>query len=127
MKNRIWVDFDECKIYMDRTFAKRSSNACSDEYAKLQEVRRDYPEFDVKIRTIKKNPKKETYAGLTYKYMEDYITSHGTTEEIAEMLGEFYELRLIAKCHKNGHGYPIIKKWFLGKYPDIEDFNNSAA
>lgn len=122
MKNTLKIDFTNKAIVMDRTFAKNCENTMSEEYAHLQTVRRDYPEYKVMTRTIKRNPKKETYKGLTYEYMETYILSHGTTEEIAESLGEYRELRLIASCHSQGLRYPTIKKWFLEKYPEIDSF-----
>ena len=54
--------------------------------------------------------------------METYILSHGTTEEVAEALAKYRELRLIASCHSKGLRYPTIKKWFLEKYPEIDSF-----
>ena len=77
-------------------------------------------------RTIKRNPDKETYRGLTYEYMENYILSHGNDAEVQEALSEYRELRLIAKCHGKGKGYPVIKQWFLEKYKEIEDFGIAA-
>ena len=80
MKNTLKIDFNGKKIVMDRTFAKKCSNTNSDEYAQLQSVRRDYPDFTVVTKTIKQNPEKETYKGLTYEYMEDYILRHESEE-----------------------------------------------
>ena len=57
-----------------------------------------------------------------YKYMEDYITTHGTKEEREANLKEFQEKILISKCHGKAFRYPVIKQWFLDKYPDIRDF-----
>jgi hypothetical protein len=107
---------------MDRTFAKNAENTRSEEYAHLQAVRKDYPDYTVTLKTIKKNPNKESYKGLTYDYMEDYILTHGSEEEILENFAEYKELRLIAKCHSRSMRYPTIKRWFLEKYPAIEDF-----
>ncbi len=126
MKNTLVINFKNKKIIMDRTFAANAQNTKSDEYQHLQEVRKDYPDWDVITRTIKRNPNKETYKGLTYDYMENYILSHGTDEEIQHILAEYRELRLIAKCHGKGKGYPVIKQWFLETYPDIEDFGAAA-
>ena len=70
MKNTLKIDRENGLIVMDRTFAKLSENTRSEEYTHLQQVRKDYPTFQVVTRTIKKNPKKETYAGLTYDYMK---------------------------------------------------------
>ena len=72
MKNILKVDFSKNAIIMDRTFAKKCTDTRSEEYAQLQRVRQDYPTFAVLTRTIKRNENKETYKGLTYRYMEDY-------------------------------------------------------
>lgn len=122
MKNRLWIDFNKNKIFMDRTFAARCKDTRSDEYAHLQRVRQDYPEFAVQRHEIKKNSSKETYAGLTYGYMEHYIFTHEEADTRAAVLAEYNELRLISECHKRSRRYPVIKKWFLGKYPQIAEF-----
>lgn len=122
MKNTLRINHENKTIVMDRTFAKFAENTRSDEYAHLQQVRRDYPDYTVTTRTIKRNPEKETYKGLTYEYMEDYILRHETEEKQLAVIKEFNELRTISKCHKQGLRYPTIKKWFLEKYPEIVEF-----
>ena len=122
MKNTLKIDFENKTIIMDRTFAKNCSNTNSEEYAQLQRVRQDYPTFTVTTRHIKKNTQKETYAGLTYAFMEDYIINHETGEDLQKVMDEYDELRLVAECHSKGHRYPAIKRWFLAKYPNITEF-----
>ena len=122
MKNTLKIDRENGLIIMDRTFAKLSENTRSEEYTHLQQVRKDYPTFQVVTRTIKKNPKKETYAGLTYDYMKFYIFNHEPAENRRNALAEFDELILISKCHAKAKRYPTIKKWFLEKYPEIVQF-----
>ena len=126
MKNTLRINHENKTIVMDRTFAKFAENTRSDEYAHLQQVRRDYPDYTVTTRTIKRNPEKETYKGLTYEYMEDYILRHESEENALAIIKEFNELRTISKCHKQGLRYPTIKKWFLEKYPEVEQFGISA-
>lgn len=117
MKNTIRVDFENHCLVMDRTFAKKAQDVRSEEYAILQKVRLEYPEYCVKRRSIKRNEHKESYRGLTYRYMEKYIASH---ENAAEHRAEYDELREIADCHSVR--YPRIKEWFLATYPEIERF-----
>ena len=122
MKNRLWIDFTTSTIMMDRTFAEKCRDTRSAEYEHLQRVRQDYPLFTVRRREIKKNTSKETYAGLTYGYMEHYILTHEEGESRDAVLAEYGELRLISECHKRSRRYPTIKKWFLDKYPQIAEF-----
>ena len=122
MKNVIRVDFAKKRIVMDRAFAKNCTDPTSDEYAQLQRVRQDYPNFTVSTRTCKPNPEKESYKGLTYAYMEHYILTHESKDTVLEVLDEYNELRLLAECHSRSRRYPVIKRWFLAKYPEIMEF-----
>ncbi len=124
MKNTLKVNHIDRTIVMDRTFAKLAENTRSEEYAHLQQVRKDYPDYTVVLRQIKKNANKETYAGLTYDYMRDYIILHSATnEEELAAVAEFEELLFISRCHSKGKRYPAIKAWFLAKYSEAKDFS----
>ena len=122
MKNTLKIDFAKNKIIMDRTFAKNAQNTNSPEYAHLQQVRQDYPTFTVMLRQIKKNPNKESYKGLTYDYMFDYIAKYEPVETRREVLNELDDMIFISKCHSKAKRYPVIKNWFLEKYPEILEF-----
>ena len=127
MKNTLKLDHAKRTIVMDRTFAKYAANTMSTEYAHLQTVRQDYPEYTVVLRKIKRSKTKECYRGLTYEYMEDYIKTHGSKEESAKNLTEFKEQKLISLCHSTSRRYPTIKKWFLAKYPEVMEFGMPDA
>ena len=119
-KSKMKVLHNESAIEMNKTFAKMVENPFSEEYAFLQKIRQDYPQYKVRVREIKKNPMKETYAGLTYQYMEDYIRSHKS-----ELLEIFYELRGLDKDGKKvgmaaAATYGEIKMWFLTQFSEIE-------
>lgn len=118
MKNVLKIDFTKRKIIMDRLFAKLVEDTSSPEYAQLQRVRQDYPNYKVEQKHIRTNSKKKTYSGLTYDYMEGYILAHGTTA-IAK---EFYKMREISECQGQAYSYPVIKSWFLDKFPEIVQF-----
>ena len=122
MKNDLKIDFTKNEIIMSRSFEKCASIAGSEEYRRLQLVRQDYPTFSVVRRSIKKALTKETYAGLTFAYMENYIAKHGNAEEHRKV---YDELRLIGACHKIS--YPTIKKWFLETYPEVAEFGVDSA
>ena len=65
----------------------------------------------------KKKEDKESYRGLTYKYMEDYIRTHANA---AANMAEYHQQRLLAECHSIR--YANIKKWVLGLYPEVAQF-----
>lgn len=114
-------------IEMTKAFAKAATDPRSDEYALLQQVRRDYPRFKVTQRTINHKKSQEHYAGLTYEYMETYIMAHGTMEERVKNLKDFNELRMIAMCHSKARAFPFIRSWFLDLFPEVEKFGVKAA
>ena len=121
-KSRLSIKYAESVIEMNTTFAKEMRNPLSEEYALLQRTRLDFPTFAIRTRQIKSNPHKDTYKGLTYDYMRDYIILHTTPEKEAEAVAEFDEMVLISKCHGKTLRYPTIKKWFLKKFPEIKQY-----
>lgn len=116
MANTLKINRENNTIVMDRAFAKASEIVGSREYNMLQVARKDYPNYVVVQRKIKKNPNKESYKGLTYEYMENYIKSH-----CEGRLAEYMEMRLLAECHSVR--YPTIKKWFLDAFPEVAEFS----
>ena len=126
-KSKLTVKYAEGVIEMNTTFAKMMQNPLSEEYALLQRTRQDFPTFVIRRRQIKSNPHKDTYKGLTYEYMRDYIILHTTPENEAEAVAEFDEMVLISKCHGKTLRYPTIKKWFLAKYPEVAKFGAVEA
>ena len=121
-KSKMKVFYAEGIIEMNTTFAKMTQNPLSDEYALLQKPRMETPAFTVRRRQLKTNPKKDTYKGLTYEYMEHYIGTHEPDNQVDEVLAHFEELKLISQCHGKRLRYPNIKKWFLNRYPDVAQF-----
>lgn len=106
-------------IEMTKTFAKKASIYGTEEYEKLQNVRRDYPMYTV---TIKKEKSSDNLKGLTNQYMEKYIKNHDDEETLAD----FYIL-----IGRNADGtrnvdaidrasYGEVKQWFLNLHPEID-------
>ena len=112
------IDHAKRQIIMSRTFAKKQSNIDSQEYDKLQKIHLNFPEYVIVQKTITKTPK-NTYTGLTYERMEKYIQAHDIT---GDTMKEYLELRELSKCHSGK--YPIIKKWFLIRFPEVKNYGN---
>ena len=127
MKNTLRINHNNRTIVMDRTFARFAANTFTEEYAHLQQVRRDYPTYQVVQRHIRVNDEKKTYKGLTYDYMEDYIMTHGTEETRKTNFDKYQDMRVIAECQGKAFRYPVIKKWFLAQYPEIARFGMTEA
>ena len=116
MKNVLRIDHKNGKIIMDREFSIKSSTYGTQEYTHLQNARKDYPEYTVERKVIKKNSKKEAFKGLTYEYMEKYMARYNVSEDI---LQQYKNVRFDVQCHSIR--YPYVKKWFLKTFPDVKD------
>ena len=122
MTSKLTINHANHTIVMNRAFAKNANDARHEDYAHLQAVRRDYPNYTVVQRHIRTNSDKNTYAGLTYEYMESYILTHGTEETRKTNFDKYQDMRVIAECQGKAFRYPVIKKWFLAQYPEIARF-----
>lgn len=118
----IRIDFEKNEVIMTRKFAAAASDPHTKEYATLQNVLNTYEGIHIRKHTIKKNPNKECYKGLTYAYMREYIKTHEPKVNVESALAELEDMILISKCHSNGFRYPTIKKWFLDKYKEVAEF-----
>jgi hypothetical protein len=118
MKGTIRLDHFEKNIYISNPFANAAKKISSEEYKTLRKVMEDHPDYSIVKYEIKKNPNKESYCGLTYEYMDNYIASHDETGEIKKI---YAELRLRAECHSIRYAH--IKRWFLQTFPEINDFS----
>ena len=112
------INHDTQEIILSRNFAKKQKNPQSEEFNAVQAIHELFPNYKIVTREkIKTNSKKEAFKGLTYKYMEEYISNHPNAEA---RMKEFKELKELALCHSIR--YPHIKKWFLATYPEVAEF-----
>lgn len=100
----------------------------SDMYYALHEVRQENPTYTIVV-TKKTTNRKSNYRGLNYQFMEKYIKAHDNENqtimrEFNTLRGkdndELSELSLTAS-------YVEIKKWFLGKYPAIAEYDQQIS
>ena len=127
MKN-LTVKAASRSIEVSKKFATLASRYGTDEYKALQEVRRDYPGYEVVVVATRKAPK-SSYKGLTYEYMENYILSHDDEKNSA--MKEYMNLRAMTdeaeEACAEACTYQEIKTWFLDKYPAIAAFHETRA
>ncbi|MBE6667579.1 MAG: hypothetical protein E7607_04625 [Ruminococcaceae bacterium] len=116
MKKNIIIDDTLRVIRISKKFYQKATNAESTEYNTLRSVKSEHPTYSISIGVIKKKENKESYRGLTYEYMERYIEVYGNEGD----LDYYKELRFLSECHSVK--YPVIKQWFLNKYPDIANY-----
>ena len=108
-------------IEVTKSFDKAASRFGTDEYLALQQVRKDYPDFAIVVKTAR--TKADHFAGLTYDFMEKYIASHDNADEnmatFMDLRGKSDEAQFFGV---DALSYGEIKKWFFKNYPEIEAF-----
>ena len=106
MKNLFVVDFAKKAIVGSQSAVKKAGRVGSKEYKMLMELLEKHPTF--KVVAKEPNEKKNTYAGLTYDVMKEYINGLENSEE---MMAEYESVKKMA----NGK-YPLVKKWFIDTF-----------
>lgn len=99
------------EIIITKKFEKAANVIGSNEYKDLVTLMRDFPEFNIKVKEIKKKANKKTYNGLTMEEMRRFVGTRSKEESVL-----FEKVIAIAKSKKGS--YAITKKWFLNRYKD---------
>ena len=114
-------------IELTKTFAIAASKFGSPEYDELKSARLDNPSF--RVVTIAKKTARPKFKGLTYEYMEKYISKHD--DEKKSTMGEYKVLRAkTAEAEEAlavSASYTEIKNWFFQKYPAVAQFHKTRA
>ena len=120
----MFINNKKMAIEMTKKFAAAARKFGTQEYKDLQEVRKDYPTYKVVIVTRKTTAKKDNFKGLTYEYMEKYISSH---DEDGKIMAEYQDLRGLSERAKEALAEPCsyleMRAWFLNTYPAIAKFH----
>ena len=118
----IRIDCDRELIIMNSAFAKKARIFDSAEYKALERAVKTFPSYKVTTKTIKKNPNKERYKGLTYDYMREHIIRFSKDTQNLQILEE-----MIFESKAHSIKYPTIKKWFLENYPDFANYGTAKT
>lgn len=120
-KTGVRIDYANNEIVLYKWFAEKAQNPGKKEFHVLATYIKKLPGFSVCVRDdIKINTIQEHYKGLTYDYMRFYINKFEPEETREAALNELETEILISECHSKR--YPVIKNWFLEKYPDVKNF-----
>ena len=117
------LNYNEKKIEITATEAKKASKFGTNEYKALIDAKRDYSDFEIIV--VKSSAKRtDGMKGLTLAYMKNYIERNGS----AEQTEQFNIL-----CNPSHDGltekrqpYGKIKKWFLESFPEILNYSKSV-
>ena len=122
---RFTLDFFKKTITGTKASFNKANKGFGPEYEELTSKMAAHPDFKlvVKEQKTKTTKAKRTYEGMDYKFMEDYIA----TFEDETMVKAYNAVKKMAEdCGTKA--YPLVKKWFLAKFSDMEGvFDMDAA
>lgn len=119
------INFASKTIEMTKAESKAAGKFGSEAYKELTSIMQQFPTFTIQVIARTSVKKSSEFKGLTYSYMEAYITKHDNENQT--IMAEYKMLRgqtveaedaLAASC-----SYQEIKKWFLGQFNEIEEFH----
>ena len=114
-------------IELTKTFAITASKFGSPEYDELKAARLDNPSY--KVVTIVKKTARPKFKGLTYEYMEKYISRHD--DEAKSIMSEYKALRAQTEEAEEAlavsASYSDIREWFFDKFPAVAQFHKTRA
>ena len=120
------INYTSMTIEMTKAESKAAGKFGTDAYKDLIAAMQQFPNYKIQVATRAATKKSCDYKGLSFDYMEKYIASHD--DDSKSIMTEYEDLRgksdeaqaaLADSC-----SYQEIKKWFLGKFPEIEKFHN---
>ena len=122
---RFTLDFFKKTITGTKASFNKANKGFGPEYEELTAKMAAHPDFELRVKEqkTKTTKSKRTYEGMDFKFMEDYIA----TFEDVSLAKEYEAVKQMAEdCGTKA--YPLTKKWFLGKFSDMEGgFNMDEA
>ena len=103
------VNFVGKCIEVSNAEMKRAQNPGSQEYVKLMQTMKELPDFQIVVQQPTRKAC-NSHAGLTYEYMENFIKAIAP-----DRIPEFQAIR---NFH---HSYPVIKRWFLKEFHEVNE------
>lgn len=116
---RFTINFMTCSIIGTKASFDKASKGSGPIYEELADKIARHPDFKlvIKEQKVKSSKAKTTYEGLTFAFMESYISIQKNGKQI--ML-EYEAVKKMAEDSKISV-YPITKKWFLGEFGTKEN------
>ena len=114
---------DDTHVQVTKEFAKNARIFGTPEYKLWREIRKDCPEAEMVLKTIKKNPnKKNDTKNMTYERMAIYIREQKNAEVL---MVEFKKQIALSKVQTNP--YRCVLAWFIQKFENYDDYKNFFA
>lgn len=110
------IDFATNTLYMNYKFASAATKFGTDEYNRLQDIRKDFPNIKIVTRAGRKVKTCNVNKRLTYANMETYISVQNNADEL---MCAFVIAKEESKCEPSP--YAFVRNWFIKQFPDYQE------
>lgn len=128
-KHTYTISHEDKTITLTKDFAKKSSNPATREFKELASLHKNFPDYEIGMRTAHVSKSKDTGKGLTIEQMKRYLAQRPDSEEALEEFErvQAYYGREVEDKENPGKKiikapYGKMKSWFWGKYKN--DYKN---
>ena len=119
-KNIFTINFTNNTISGSKSALKKASNPASDEYKELTAKMAAHPTF--KVVEKEPNAKKNTYKGMDFSMMRNYINAQPNAKEL---MAEYETIQKRSKIQKSPYQY--VLSWFEAKFEGYNDLKQFMA
>lgn len=113
MKN-ITIDYTKKTIEISKSFEKKAREYGSNAYRILKDARNEFEGFSLVIKSPKSS---NTFKGMDYDFMAEYISKQTNADELMEKFKKLREMEL---------SYGEMKQWFIAEFPIFENCKTRA-
>jgi len=112
------IDFVNMTVIMNYKFAAAANQYGTDEYDTLVNIKEDYPNIKVVVKSGRNCKKANASKNMTYKNMERYIKVQDNAKDYLKLLEKTIEE---SKTQKSPYGF--VREWFVKQFPEYK-YNN---
>lgn len=121
------VNHNEKTITLTKAYAQKANTPGTNEFRDLARLHKNFPDYDIVMRTAIITADKETYVGLSVERIEKIISRQDNSETLMREYNEFVALWGNEVNDKKNPGkkivrapYGKVKSWFLKKVRNHE-------
>ena len=125
-KNGCTISHNDKTITLTKAYAKKANTPGTKEFRELAQLHKNYPDYDIVMRTATVSDSKEVHDGLTIELMEKIIARQPELQNEYDAFVAFWGREV--KDKKTGKTvirapYGKVKSWFLKKIPNYQDID----
>ena len=129
------ISHNDKTITLTKAYAKKANIPGTREFKELTNLHKNFPDYDIVMRTLTPNEDKEKHPGLTIERIEKIIACQPNADALKKEYDEFVAFwGKEVQDKKTGKTvirapYGKVKSWFLKKVPNYQeiDFSQPAV